>query len=194
MSNFEFVFSLFSLMLGLALANVLGGLGDALQERRKLKVGVLTPLLGLLITIDIASCWTVAWSLRDRFQPTFLSLLCGLAVTGTYYFISRMIVPRNIAEWPDFDVYYWGHKRWILGGQIFCDASAYAAQIALHENPFVGILDKVFASLLFVGLFAVLLAKGKRLNVAMLVGLILLYLVAAVFYQFQIGGGPESGI
>lgn len=194
MSNFEFVFSLFSLMLGLALANVLGGLGDALQERRKLKVGVLTPLLGLLITIDIASCWTVAWSLRDRFQPTFLSLLCGLAVTGTYYFISRMIVPRNTAEWPDFDVYYWGHKRWILGGQIFCDASAYAAQIALHENPLVGILDKVFASLLFVGLFAVLLAKGKRLNVAMLVGLILLYLVAAVFYQFQIGGGPESGI
>jgi hypothetical protein len=130
MSSFEFVFSLFSLMLGLALANVLGGLGDALQERRKLNVGVLTPLLGLLITIDIASCWTVAWSLRDRFQPTFLSLLCGLAVTGTYYFISRMVVPRNTAEWPDFDVYYWGPKRWVLGGQIFCDASAYAAQMA----------------------------------------------------------------
>jgi len=28
----------------------------------------------------------------------------------------------------------------------------------------------------------------------MLVGLILPYLFAAVFYQFQIGGGPESGI
>jgi hypothetical protein len=193
-SNFEFVFSLFSLMLGLALANVLGGLGDALQERRKLNVGVLTPLLGLLITVDIASGWTVAWSLRDLFQPTFFSLLCGLAVTGTYYFISRMVVPRNTAEWPNFDVYYWGHKRWILGGQIFCDASAYAAQMALHENPLVGILDKVFAGLLFAGLFTALLAKGKRLNIAMLVGLILLYLVGAVFYQFHIGGGPESGV
>lgn len=53
---------------------------------------------------------------------------------------------------------------------------------------------KVFAIVLFVGLFAALVAKGKRLNVAMLVGLILLYLFAAVFYQFQIGGGPESGI
>ncbi|HSU18207.1 MAG TPA: hypothetical protein VLI45_00560 [Acidobacteriaceae bacterium] len=194
MSNFEFVFSLFSLMLGLALANVLGGLGDALQERRKLNVGVLTPLLALLITIDIASCWTVAWSLRDRFQPTFFSLLCGLAVTGTYYFISRMVVPRNTAEWPDFDDYYWGHKRWILSGQIFCDAAAYAAQMALHENPLVGILDKVLAALGFVGLFAALLVKGRRLNIAMLVGLILLYLVGAVFYQFHIGGGPESGV
>jgi hypothetical protein len=187
MSNFEFVFSLFSLMLGLSLANVLGGLGDALQERRRVNVGVLTPLLGLLITIDIASCWTVAWSLRDRIQPTFFSLLCGLAVTGTYYFISRMVVPRNTTEWPDLDDYYWGHKRWILGGQIFCDASAYAAQMALHENPLAGILDKVFAGFLFVGLFAALLAKGKRLNIAMLVGLILLYyLIGAVVSQFYI--------
>jgi len=194
MTDFEFVFTLFGLLLGLALANVLEGLGSALQERRKLKVGLLTPLLGLLITIDITSFWTVAWSLRDRFTPTFLSLLCGLAVTGTYYFIARMVFPRNAAEWPDFDVYFWGHKRWLLSGIIFCDASAYAAQMALHENPFVGVLDKTFAGLLFFGLSAALLAKGKRLNVALLVGLILLYLVTAVLYQFHIGGGPESGI
>ena len=194
MTNFEFVFTLFGLLLGLALANVLGGLGNALQERRKLHVGVLTPLLGLLITIDITSFWTVAWSLRDRFQPTFLSLLCGLAVTGTYYFIARMVVPRNPVEWPDFDVYYWGHKRWLLSGMIFCDGSAYAAQMALHVRPFVGVIDKVFAALLFVGLFSALLAKGKRLNLVLLVGLITLYLIAAVFYQFQVVGGPESGI
>jgi hypothetical protein len=194
MTDFEFVFTLFGLLLGLALANVLEGLGNALQERRKLNVGVLTPLLGLLITIDIASFWTVAWSLRDRFQPTFMALLCGLAVTGTYYFIARMVFPRNTAEWPDFDVYFWGHKRWLLSGMIFCDASAYAAQMALHENPLVGVLDKIFAGLLFLGLAATLLAKGKRLNIALLVSLILLYLVAAVLYQFHIGGGPESGI
>jgi len=65
MSSFEFVFSLFSLMLGLALANVLGGLGDARQERRKLNVGVLTPLLGLLITIDIASGGSQRWLRRE---------------------------------------------------------------------------------------------------------------------------------
>ena len=69
MTNFEFVFSLLGLLLGLALANVLSGLSNALQERRKLKVGTLTPLLGLLITLDITSYWTVAWSLRGALQP-----------------------------------------------------------------------------------------------------------------------------
>jgi len=62
--------------------------------------------------------------------------------------------------------------------------------MALDENPLGGTLDKVFAIVLFVGLFAALLVKGKRLNIAMLVGLILLYyLVGAVFQQFHIGEG-----
>jgi hypothetical protein len=35
MSEFEFVFTLFGLLLGLALAEILAGLGAALQLRRK---------------------------------------------------------------------------------------------------------------------------------------------------------------
>jgi hypothetical protein len=192
MTDFEFVFSLLGLLLGLALANVLAGLSNALQERRKLKVGILTPLLGLLITFDITSYWTVAWSLRGVLQPSFFVLLCGLAVTGTYYFISRMVFPRNTAEWPDFDVYYWGHKRLLLAGVIFCDGATYVAQVVLNEHPFVGLIDKVFAVLLFAGLFGALLAKGKRLNIAFLVFLILTYPAAATLYQLHIGGGAES--
>jgi hypothetical protein len=104
-----------------------------------------------------------------------------------------MVFPRNTAEWPDFDVYYWGHKHWLLAGVIFCDSATYLFQIALNEHPLVGLIDKVFAVLLFAGLFGVLLAKGKRLNVALLVYLVLLYPIASVFYQLHIGGGPESG-
>lgn len=193
MTNFEFVFSLLGLLLGLALANVLAGLSNALQERRKLKVGILTPLLGLLITLDITSYWTVAWSLRGALQPSFFFLLCGLAVTGTYYFISRMVFPRNTAEWPDFDVYYWGYKRWLLAGVIFCDGATYVAQLVLNAHPFIGLIDKVFAVLLFAGLFGALLAKGKRLNIAFLVYLVLLYPTASALYQLHVGGGAESG-
>ena len=60
MSNFEFVFSLFGLLLGLALAEVLGGLGTAIQSRRKVRIGWLTPLLGLVIALDLTSFWTIA--------------------------------------------------------------------------------------------------------------------------------------
>ena len=48
MTNFEFTFSLFGLLLGLSLAELLGGFARSLQKRGKLKIGWLLPLLGLL--------------------------------------------------------------------------------------------------------------------------------------------------
>ena len=189
MSNFEFVFSLFGLLLGLALATVLGGLGNALQERHKIRVGWLTPLLGLLVALDIASFWTIAWSIRNALQPNYFYLLSGLVVTGTYFFVARMVFPTNFAEWPDFDVYYFGHKRWVLFGVIFCDIAAYAAQVVLGAHPFSSLLDKIIVFLFFPGLAAAALARGKRLNIALLVYLVLLYPVAATLYQLHVGTG-----
>lgn len=61
MSNFDFVFTLFGLLLGLSLAEVLGGFGRALQKRRKVRIGWLTPLLGLVVLLDVSSFWLVAW-------------------------------------------------------------------------------------------------------------------------------------
>jgi len=189
-SNFEFVFSLFGLLLGLALAQVLGGLSDALQERRKLRVGSLTPLLGLLLVLDISSFWTVAWSIRDAFQPDYFHLLCGLLITGTYYFAACLVFPKDPAEWPDFDVYFFRHKRVVLSGVTFCNATAYAAQQALGAEPLAAPLDKLVAVLFFTGLLAAIWARGKRLNLALLAFLAVQYPVFASLYM--LGYGPGS--
>jgi len=186
-TNFEFVFSLFGLLLGLALAQVLGGLGDTLQERHKLKVGWLTPLLGLLLVLDISSFWTVAWSLRDALLPNYFYLLCGLLITGTYYFVARLVFPKNYSEWPDFDVYYFRHKRVVLCGVTFCNAMAYGVQLALGADSFGSLLDKLVAAVFFPGLLAAIWAPGKRLNIALLVFLVLLYPVVAALYMLHVG-------
>ena len=57
MSAFEFVFSLFSLILGLALATGLGGLAKALKVRHKIRIGWLTTLLGLFVSLDLVTFW-----------------------------------------------------------------------------------------------------------------------------------------
>ena len=115
MSNFEFVFSLFGLLLGLALAEVLGGFGTAIQSRRKVRVGWLTPLLGALVALDITSFWMVAWSVRDLLPADYATLLGGLLLIGLYYLIARITFPHYLADWPDFDAYYYEHRRWVLG-------------------------------------------------------------------------------
>src|ERR1700750_2788563 len=82
---FDFVFSLFGLLLGLSLAEVLGGLARTLKQRKAVRIGWLTPLLGLLWMGDLASSWALAWSLRDSIPANFLTLVIGLFVTGLYY-------------------------------------------------------------------------------------------------------------
>lgn len=46
MSGFEFIFSLFGLLLGLALAKGLGGLSRALKTSHRVRIGWPTALLG----------------------------------------------------------------------------------------------------------------------------------------------------
>src|SRR5438045_635272 len=75
---FDFVFSLFGLLLGLSLAEVLGGLARTLKQRKVVRLGWLTPLLGLLVMVDLASSWALAWSLRDSIPANFLTLVIGL--------------------------------------------------------------------------------------------------------------------
>ncbi len=101
MTIFEFVFSLYSLLFGLALAQVFQGFGNTLQERHKLKIGWLTPLLGLFVILDLISFWEIAWQLRDMFErPALIVLILGVFLAGIYYLAARLVFPRDFVEWP----------------------------------------------------------------------------------------------
>jgi hypothetical protein len=170
MTIFEFVFSLYSLLFGLALAQVFGGFGNTLQERHKLHVGWLTPLLGLFVIVDLTSFWEIGWELRGMSgRPYFLYLLAGVLLAGIYYLAARLVFPRNFVEWPDFDVYYFKHKQWVFGGILLCNVVATAVTTAIG-SPFVR-LPIGFANDLvyFVVLIALLRIRDKRANIALLV-------------------------
>ena len=110
MTQFEFVFSLFALLLGLSLAEVLGGLARTLKQRKSVRLGWLTPLLGLLVMVDLASSWALAYSLKDSISANFLTLVIGLFVAGLYYIAATLVFPDDTSKWPDLDTYFFEHK------------------------------------------------------------------------------------
>ena len=179
MTNFEFVFSLYALLLGLALAEVLSGFGKALQSRRKIKIGWLTPLLGLFVALDLTSFWTVAWTVRDTIPPSYISLLCGFVITGMYYLIARIVFPHDLQEWPDHDVYYFAHRRLVLGGVLLCNLLAMAGQAALGNPPFASPSDWFTIGAFFTPLAFAIWIRSKRANIAILVILAFYYVVLA---------------
>ena len=175
MTNFEFVFSLFGLLLGLALAELLSGFGAALQSRKKVRLGWLTPLLGLFVALDVTTFWSLAWSVRDQIPAHNFSMMFGLVMNGLYYLVARLVFPREPAEWPDYDQYYFAHRKLVLGGVIACNLLAYVAQMAVGYDPFEIPLYNWASVVFFVMVPATMFVRGRRANIVLLALLSLIY-------------------
>ena len=175
---FDFVFSLFGLLLGLSLAEVLGGLARTLKQRKVVRLGWLTPLLGLLVMLDLASSWALAWAVRDAIPATFLTLVVGLLVTGLYYLAATLVFPDDASQWADLDDYYFKHKKQVLGGILASRVLARAAQFALGGSAG---WDYFAAFAVFAVLAVVaIVVPGRKANMAVLLVFLSLYPIFAL--------------
>jgi hypothetical protein len=195
MSPFELVFAVFGMLLGLALAEVLGGFSRAVKLKRgtrPVRIGWLTPLLGLLVMLDLSNFWMVAWDAREQITANYVTLVGVLGMVGIYYLAATLIFPDTPEEWPDFDDWYDKQNALVIGGLLAANVASWIGLIALeitHPLPEVPeaaggelVSAVYFASgFAILGLLIALLrVKGRRWNVAMLAALIVLIVVSSV--------------
>ena len=118
MSAFEFFFSFYGLLLGLSVAELVGGFSRVLHERQRVRFGWLTPLLALFVAMDVATFWSQAWTIF-RGAPFNLALLfVGLVVAATFYVAASVTFPRVTAEGVedriDLDAHFWAHRKLVF--------------------------------------------------------------------------------
>jgi hypothetical protein len=183
MSPFEFVFTLFGLILGLALAEVLGSFAKAVKlirhphSSQPTRLGLLTPLLATFVMLDIVGFWFIAWRAREAIPPTPSSLLFALLITGLYYFAASWIF-SNDSEGADLDAHFFENKRDVLLVVFICNLLAHAARLIV-----IGPADLRFdlpgvvavMSLYFIALLVAAFSRRRWIVVSALVVLILLY-------------------
>jgi hypothetical protein len=116
LSAFEFFFSLFGLILGLAIAVVIGGLSDVLRERQRVAIGWLTPMLAIFLLFDLSTLWVNTWIGFRDIQVAHGPFAAALLVAGVYFFAASMVFPKIASDWPSLDDYYMGHHRFVLVG------------------------------------------------------------------------------
>lgn len=195
MSPFGLVFTLFGLVLGLALAAVLNGFSRALKLKRgarPVRIGWLTPLLGLVVMLDLTSFWLLAFDAREQISANYVTLLSVLAMVGVYYLAATLIFPDTPEDWPDFDEWYDKQNRLVIGGLLSANVASWVGGVVLdtlHPRPEVvepvgnGLVVLVYLVSGFgvLGLLiALLLVKGRRANAAMLAGVCGLLVVSGV--------------
>lgn len=144
MSAFEFFFSFYGLLLGLSVAELVGGFARLLHERHRVRFGWLTPLLALFVALDLATFWNQAWMFfrGAPFNPALLFV--GLVIAATFYVAASVTFPRVNAEGVDtpidLDAHFWAHRRvvfscvlaanamvWLLLGSLSFVDAAWAA-------------------------------------------------------------------
>jgi len=114
MTAFEFVFPLFGLLVGLSFADMLAGLARALKNKRQVRVGWLTPLLGLVILVNLTMIWLGAWDMRDVAEPSSAGMLFILIVGGSYFLASSLVFPSPGADVRDLDEHFMDNRKLAL--------------------------------------------------------------------------------
>lgn len=167
MSTFEFVFSLYGLLLGLSLAEVLGGFARAMRAHRTVPVGLQSPLLGLIVMLDLTAFWLLAWGIRDALAPTYRTLVIGLLISGLYYLAATMIFPQEGQAGTGLDDHYRRVKPKVLGALLACNLAAYIAAAALGAASLD--LPKILHMLGFAALVGlVIVLRNRTANVVLL--------------------------
>jgi hypothetical protein len=114
MSTFEFSFTFIGLVAGLAVVELVAGVGRLVQEGHRIRVGWLTPLLAIFMVIDVATFWNQSLILNQNAPYSIALLLLGLTTSGLLYLAATLVFPREIEEGLDLDAHYWRHRRLIF--------------------------------------------------------------------------------
>lgn len=183
MTQFEFIFALFGLLLGLSIAALLGGLGRAIEARLRpgatLRIGWLTPLLGGFVLLDLLSFWQAAWVVRDVVGVSGHSMMAVTLFASAYYLAAHLIFPREPDEHPHLDAHFFRVRRIVLGVMLVLllwQIAWYMSIPALSgylQRPLSLALTAVLALLLI----AAMSVRGERACRLVMAALVARYLV-----------------
>ena len=135
MSGFEFLFSFYSLLLGLAVARVATGFADMWRGRKNMVVGISPILLGLLILFSAAQQWMSFWRGRDVLTMGPWQILVSIAAALPYVFVSQAMLPRDQDRWDSLEDYYLTHSRVLIGVLLIPPIVSLSYNFALENFP-----------------------------------------------------------
>ena len=191
MSDFEFIFTLYSLLLGLSMAEILAGLGRAIERRiiipnnaaERLRLGWLTPLLAIFVILDLLSFWSFAWFAREHFMVNRYTLLGVTAFACAYYVAARLVFPTEWAGVTNLDEHFFRVRRIVLGILLALVAVQWAFNLSVPDLwPMVTKPRSLIATaVLIILMVAAIMARSQKIAAILLVALVVRYVVLFIW-------------
>jgi hypothetical protein len=189
MSEFEFLFSVFGLLIGLTFIEIAIKFADAIDAHARRPIGILTPLLALFVLLDVASYWLFAWSVRELLHVRWRTVFVALTFAMTYYLSASLIFPRSEGDWKTLDEHYWRRKRLVIGGVLLVEGSTMAWQLTRAIPALDDYWFWFYQLPYYLPMIALLFTRSRRTDIALFTVMIGVQL----FSDFDLGASSRWG-
>lgn len=160
MDQFSYLSVLLSIIVGLAITQILKGYRGIVLSRSR--VQMYWPTLvwsGSLLLMNVQSWWAM-FGLRNVENWTFAIFSIVLAQTIAQYMLAGVVFPDFFGERTDLREHYWAHTRWFFGLTILVLLASLSKDLVLSGH----LSDRlnVLFHLTFIALSAVALATRRE--------------------------------
>jgi len=112
---FDYLFTFYGLLLGIAVANVAIGFADMWRDCGRFAVGYCPPLLGSIVMLGGMNIWLTMWHVRQDVAVGAWQMLAATGVAMPYVFTSRAMFPGAERESErSLEEHYLRHRKLIL--------------------------------------------------------------------------------
>src|SRR6185437_839791 len=178
--QFSFFFAFYGLILGLAVAELLGGFAGMVRAHALKRLDAQTALAALLTFVLIVATWVDTFSM-DRSITLSFSDLWPPILLGTFYYLAAAVVfPRDPGQYAHLGAYFGARRRFIVG-------MLFAAELVDFYANRYWLIDRYYHNsagfwawtvpynIAIKGCFlALFLVRGRRITIALLVAQMLL--------------------
>jgi hypothetical protein len=183
LDRFSFFFAFYGLILGLAVAELLGGFAGMVRAHALKKLELQTALLALLTFVLIVATWVDAWNMLKDVSLNFSDLWAPLLLAIFYYLVAAVIFPRDHEQFAHLHLYFAAGKSFVCGLLLAAEVVDFYTSLpfmteAYRHRPAIFWGWLVPYNVAILGSFvALLLVRGRRATIALLVALVVLLVV-----------------
>jgi hypothetical protein len=119
MSISEYILALMSIVVGLAMTQLLSGAAEIAQHSKPLRTYWIHTAWMVYLFITLIHFWWWEFGLMRIQTWTFLPYAFVICFAVLLYFLVALLVPSQLAEQTDLKEYYYSNRSWFFGTMAF---------------------------------------------------------------------------
>ena len=185
-SAYQHVVVVMSIVLGLAVTQVLKGIAQLYRTRARARpYWIHSAWVGLLLVFSLLLWWTF-WSYRGITEWSFLRFVLYLSPVIALYYLTVIIIPDPAEPVTNLKEYYFANRGALFGTFAVCGALTTATAAVVRGLP-LSDPSNLFRLALVLLMLIVMRSRTERVHTAVLVLCTVLLLLFIFLYHQRLG-------